>query len=609
MNPAYLIIYTNLLHERQLIMLYFLTIDTPHMNEKLIRGLNEFIYNRVVFALATSETYHFIPFVWLPDTPFVSSLPRKKGGCLRMSIVIPTEKPALQLLRSQQVHMNLPVAELVEHAVTRGEAILTKEGALRATTGSFTGRSPKDKYIVNEPTITDKIDWGTVNQAMAPEQFAHILKRLQSYLKEKELFIFDGFAGADSTYRLPIRVINEYAWHNLFVRQLFIRPEKEELANHQPEFTVVCVPHFEIDPEQDGTRSNTLIAISFEHKMVIIAGTEYAGEMKKSIFSVMNHLLPEYGVMPMHCSANVGEDGDVALFFGLSGTGKTTLSADPERRLIGDDEHGWSDHGVFNFEGGCYAKCIGLTKEKEPQIWEAIRFGTVLENVVLDETRQADFKDNSLTENTRAAYPIDYIPGAVIPGVAGHPNVILFLTADAFGVLPPIAKLTPEQAMYHFLAGYTSKLAGTERGVTEPEATFSTCFGAPFLPRPAHVYADMLGKKIEQHGVDVYLVNTGWTGGPYGIGQRMNLAYTRAMVRAAINGSLKQADFETDPIFGLHIPTSCPDVPAELLNPRHTWQDPAAYDQAARELAGRFHQHFDKFTGVSEAIKQAGPIR
>lgn len=526
-----------------------------------------------------------------------------------MGIIIPTKKPTLQLLPSHNVHMNLSVPELVEHAIKRGEAILTQEGALRATTGAFTGRSPKDKYLIDEPSVTDHIDWGSVNQPMAPEQFSNILKRLQPYLQDKELFVFDGFAGADPTYRLPIRVINEFAWHNLFAHQLFIRPEPEELAHHQPEFTVVCVPHFPIDPETDGTRSRTLIAVSFEYKMVLIAGTEYAGEMKKSIFSVMNYLLPDYQVIPMHCSANVGEAGDVALFFGLSGTGKTTLSADPERYLIGDDEHGWSDQGIFNFEGGCYAKCIGLSKEKEPQIWEAIQFGTVLENVVLDEARKPDFHDGQLTENTRAAYPINYIPHAVIPGVAGHPNVILFLTADAFGVLPPISKLTPEQAMYHFLAGYTSKLAGTERGVTEPEATFSTCFGAPFLPRPPHVYADMLGKKIERHGVDVYLVNTGWTGGSYGVGQRMNLTYTRAMVRAAINGSLKQAQFEIDPVFGLSIPTSCPDVPAEILNPRHTWADPAAYDRVAGELADRFHQHFAKFTGVSDAVKKAGPRR
>jgi len=523
-----------------------------------------------------------------------------------MSMVIPNQLDASFHLGGKQ-HRNLSVAELVEQAVLRQEAILTHEGAIRATTGAFTGRSPKDKYIVADEMVKDQIDWGSVNQPMEPETFERILERLKTYLAEKEVFIFDGFAGADSTYRLPIRVINEYAWHNLFVHQLFIRPTEEELKEHEPQFTVVCVPDFKVDPAVDKTRSETLIAISFAYRLVIIAGTHYAGEMKKSIFSVMNHLLPDFGVMPMHCSANVGKDGDVALFFGLSGTGKTTLSADPERFLIGDDEHGWSDQGVFNFEGGCYAKCIGLTKEKEPQIWEAIRFGTVLENVVLDEKRKPDFHDNSLTENTRAAYPIDYIPGAVIPGVSGHPNVILFLTADAFGVLPPISKLTPEQAMYHFLSGYTSKLAGTERGVTEPEATFSTCFGAPFLPRPAHVYAEMLGKKIAEHQVDVYLVNTGWTGGPYGIGKRMNLAYTRSMVSAAISGELKQVEYETDPIFGLAIPRSCPGVPSELLNPRNTWEQPEAYDRKAKELAERFHQHFAKFTGVSEAIRQAGP--
>jgi phosphoenolpyruvate carboxykinase (ATP) len=531
---------------------------------------------------------------------------KKKVDVDKMSMVIPTENEASFHLGGKK-HFNLSVAELVEHAIKREEAVLTQEGALRATTGAFTGRSPKDKYIVADVSIKEHIDWGAVNQPMEPEKFDRIIERLNNYLREKEVFVFDGFAGADPEYRLPIRVINEFAWHNLFVRQLFIRPTKEELANHKPEFTVVCVPGFKVDPEVDGTRSETLIAISFERKTVIIAGTHYAGEMKKSIFSVMNYLLPDCGVMPMHCSANVGKDGDVALFFGLSGTGKTTLSADPERFLIGDDEHGWSDRGVFNFEGGCYAKCIGLTKEKEPQIWEAIRFGTVLENVVLDENRVPDFHDNSLTENTRAAYPVDYIPGAVIPGVAGHPNVILFLTADAFGVLPPISKLTPEQAMYHFLSGYTSKLAGTERGVTEPEATFSTCFGAPFLPRPAHVYAEMLGEKIAKHGVDVYLVNTGWTGGPYGTGKRMNLEYTRAMVRAAISGELKNVEYVNDEIFGLSMPVSCPGVPSELLNPRNTWTDKEAYDIKAKELAKRFHDNFGKFHGVSEAVKNAGP--
>jgi phosphoenolpyruvate carboxykinase (ATP) len=503
--------------------------------------------------------------------------------------------------------MNLSVAELTEQALLRNEATLAANGAVRATTGAFTGRSPKDKYIVADASVREKIDWGTVNQPMEPEQFHRLVKRMQSYLSDKEVFVFDGFAGADPAYRLPIRVINEYAWHNLFARQLFIRPTAQELEKHQPEFIVVCAPGFKADPKLDGTRSETVIAISFEHKMVLIAGTEYAGEMKKSIFSVMNFLLPEVGVLPMHCSANVGKDGGVALFFGLSGTGKTTLSADSERSLIGDDEHGWSDQGIFNMEGGCYAKCIGLEREKEPQIWEAIRFGAVLENVVLGEGRQPDFNDGTLTENTRAAYPIDHIPGAVIPSVGGHPKAILFLTADAFGVLPPIAKLTREQAMYHFLSGYTSKLAGTERGVTEPEATFSTCFGAPFLPRPAQVYAEMLGQKIAEHDVEVFLVNTGWTGGPYGVGKRMNLRFTRAMVRAAISGKLRHVQYDRDPIFGLNMPLSCPGVPEEVLNPRNTWANPAEYDRKARELAQRFHEHFAKFTHVNEAIRQAGP--
>jgi phosphoenolpyruvate carboxykinase (ATP) len=523
-----------------------------------------------------------------------------------MSMVIPTKnEPSLHL--GGKLHINLPVSQLVEHAILRNEAVLTESGAICATTGAFTGRSPKDKFIVQEPSVAEHIDWGSVNQPMEPEKFERLLKRLQSYLAEKELYIFDGFAGADPAYRLPIRVINEYAWQNLFVHQLFIRPSKEELEAHDPEFTVICAPDFKADPKSDGTRSETVIAVSFEHKMVLIAGTRYAGEMKKSIFSVMNYLLPERGVLPMHCSANIGKEGDVALFFGLSGTGKTTLSADPERSLIGDDEHGWSDKGVFNMEGGCYAKCIGLTEEKEPQIYRAIRFGSVLENVVVDQDGVPDYADASLTENTRAAYPIHHISGSVIPGIAGHPKVILFLTADAFGVLPPISKLTPEQAMYHFLSGYTSKLAGTERGVTEPEATFSTCFGAPFLPRPASVYAEMLGEKIDKHQVDVYLVNTGWTGGPYGTGKRMDLKYTRAMVRAAISGELKKADYETDPVFGLSMPKTCPDVPDEILNPRNTWDDPKAYDEKAQELARRFHTHFAKFKHIKDEIRNAGP--
>ncbi len=502
---------------------------------------------------------------------------------------------------------NLPVPALGEAALARGEAILTREGALRAVTGKYTGRSPKDKFLVDEPSVRGKIDWGPVNQPMDPEVFDRLYQRVMDYMEQRQPFIFDGFAGADPKHRLPIRVINELAWHNLFIRQLLIRPTEEELAEHQPELTLIVAPGFQADPERDGTRSETFIAVSLERGLILIGGTYYAGEMKKSIFSVMNYLLPEKGVLPMHCSANIGKSGDVALFFGLSGTGKTTLSADPERRLIGDDEHGWSDRGIFNIEGGCYAKCIGLSREKEPQIWSAIRFGSVLENVMLDDQRNPLYDRNDITENTRAAYPVDYIPASVIPGVAGHPQVILFLTADASGVLPPIARLTPEQAMYHFLSGYTSKLAGTERGILEPEATFSACFGAPFLPRPALVYAEMLGKKIAEHGVRVYLVNTGWTGGPYGVGERVKLAYTRNMVRAAINGDLENVPMTPDPIFQVAVPESCPDVPKEILHPRNTWSDPQQYDQKALELARRFQENFSKFKDIPRTIRDAGP--
>jgi phosphoenolpyruvate carboxykinase (ATP) len=505
-------------------------------------------------------------------------------------------------------HYNLPVPKLIEAALERKEGILTSSGAFQAYTGKYTGRSPKDKFIVREQSVADHVDWGAVNQPISEAQFERLYDKAKKYLSERELFVFDGFAGADKTHRLPIRIINEYAWHNLFVRQLFIRPTEEELKTHKPEFTVLALPGLKADPAVDGTNSETFIVISFEKRTVLIGGTEYAGEMKKSIFSILNYLLPFKGVFPMHCSANVGEKGDVALFFGLSGTGKTTLSADPNRRLIGDDEHGWSESGVFNFEGGCYAKCIGLSQEKEPQIWNAIQYGSVLENVTIDpETRVPDYNDSRITENTRAAYPIDYIPGAVIPGVSGHPEVVIFLTADAFGVLPPISKLTKEQAMYHFLSGYTSKLAGTERGVTEPEATFSTCFGAPFLPLRPNVYAEMLGKKITEHNARVYLVNTGWSGGPYGVGKRMNLSYTRAMVSAALNGTIEQATFTPDPIFNVLCPDSVPGVPSEVLVPRNTWSDKAAYEAKALDLAKRFAKNFEKFKDVSEEIKQAGP--
>ncbi len=513
-----------------------------------------------------------------------------------------------EVLNSNKIQFNLSVPQLVEASIQRGEAMLTASGALRAETGKYTGRSPKDKYIVQDASIQDKIAWGPVNQPIEQAKYDKLYQDVMEYLNGKELFVFDGFAGADAAYRLPIRVVNEYAWHNLFVHQLFVRPTQDELKSHVPGFTVIAAPGFEANPVVHGINSETFIIVNFAKKTVLIGGTKYAGEMKKSIFSVMNYLLPEQGVLSMHCSSNVGEQGDVALFFGLSGTGKTTLSADPERRLIGDDEHGWSDQGVFNIEGGCYAKCINLTEEKEPQIWNAIKFGSVLENVFVDkDSRIPDYDNDTLTENTRAAYPVDYIPGSMIPGAGGHPQVIVFLTADAFGVLPPVSKLSKEQAMYHFLSGYTSKLAGTERGVTEPEATFSTCFGAPFLPLQPSVYAEMLGEKISKHNAQVYLVNTGWSGGSYGVGKRMNLAFTRAMVTSAINGSLNEVEYTKDPIFGLSVPNEVPGVPAEVLMPRNTWDNKEEYDQKAQELANQFVKNFEKFQGVAKEIIEASP--
>ncbi|KKM09471.1 phosphoenolpyruvate carboxykinase [Clostridiales bacterium PH28_bin88] len=512
------------------------------------------------------------------------------------------------MINPAKVYWNLPTPRLVEHSIARGEGTLTPSGALVVYTGKYTGRSPNDKFVVDGAGIHDEIWWGKVNQPFSREAFERIYNRLAAYLQNRELFVFDGFAGADPEYRLPIRFINEFAWQNLFVRQLFIRPTGEELSRHQPEYTVICAPGFRANPETDGTRSEAFVILNFEKRLVIIGGTHYAGEMKKSVFTVMNYLLPHQNVFPMHCSANMGAGGDTALFFGLSGTGKTTLSADPNRRLIGDDEHGWSDTGVFNFEGGCYAKCIHLSRENEPQIWEAIRFGAVLENVVVDpETRAVDFDSDRITENTRAAYPVDFIPGVVIPGTGGHPKTVIFLTADAFGVLPPVAKLSREQAMYHFLSGYTSKLAGTERGIKEPEATFSTCFGAPFLPLPPMAYAQMLGDRIARHNSSVYLINTGWSGGPYGTGQRISLKYTRAMVSAALEGRLDEVAYRPDPVFNVLVPEACPGVPAEVLQPRNTWSDQQAYDQKANELAGRFMDNFAKFSGVSREVAMAGP--
>ncbi|PPA71800.1 phosphoenolpyruvate carboxykinase (ATP) [Jeotgalibacillus proteolyticus] len=517
-----------------------------------------------------------------------------------------------ELLSKEHVRRNLSVPVLVEKILERNEGTLTSSGAVKAETGKYTGRSPKDKYIVDEPSSRDQIDWGSVNQPISSDVFDRLYSKVTNHLQDAdEIFVFEGFAGADEATRLPIRVVNERAWHNLFAKQLFIRPAQSddwENAAEEP-FTILSAPSLKADPSVDGTRSEAFIIVSFEKRTILIGGTEYAGEMKKSIFSIMNYLLPQKDIMPMHCSANVGSEGDVALFFGLSGTGKTTLSADADRRLIGDDEHGWSASGVFNIEGGCYAKCIQLSREKEPQIFDAIRFGSVLENVVLDPTTKvADYDDSSLTENTRAAYPLQAMTNIVDPSIAGHPNTIIFLTADAFGVLPPISKLTKEQAMYHFLSGYTSKLAGTERGITEPEATFSTCFGSPFLPLRPTVYAEMLGRKMEEHEVEVFLVNTGWTGGAYGTGSRMKLSYTRAMVRAALHGELTNAETTKNGLFNLETPTHIPGVPDDVLVPRFAWPSEEAYEEKALELASKFKENFKKFTNVDESIiKLGGP--
>ncbi len=508
------------------------------------------------------------------------------------------------------VYWNLTAAVLYEQALQRGEGMLAAEGPLVCRTGQHTGRSPNDKFFVKEPSSEAHIQWGKVNRPLAPEHFAALRADVVAHLGSKDLFVQNLHAGADPAYRLPVRMVSEYAWHSLFVRNLFIVPTAGELAAHTPEWTVICAPTFKADPARHGTRSDCVIAVNIAAREVIIGGTSYAGENKKSIFTVLNYVLPLKGVLPMHCSANIGTSGDTALFFGLSGTGKTTLSSDPDRGLIGDDEHGWSDRGVFNFEGGCYAKTIRLSAEAEPQIYGTTRrFGTVLENVEFDPTtRELDLDSAKYTENTRAAYPIEFIDNAVPGGQGGHPSTIVMLTADAFGVLPPIARLSPEAAMYHFLSGYTAKVAGTEKGVTEPSATFSTCFGAPFLPMNPNVYSKMLGEKIAAHKARVWLVNTGWTGGPYGVGSRMKIAYTRAMIRAALSGALDAAGYERHPIFNVDVPTSCPDVPAGVLNPRGTWADGAAYDAQARKLAQMFIDNFKMFAAdVDAAVVAAGP--
>jgi phosphoenolpyruvate carboxykinase (ATP) len=507
-------------------------------------------------------------------------------------------------------HDNLAPAVLLERAVARGEGLLSADGAFVGNTQPHTGRSPDDKFVVRDAETERTVSWGKVNVPFTTAQYEALKADVAAHLSGQELFITDLYAGADVRHRLNVRSISPNAWHSLFVHNMFIRPSRAQLAEFEPGFTILHAPEFEATPEKHGTRSGTFIVLSFSDRTVLIGGTRYAGEMKKSIFTVMNYLMPAQGVLPMHCSANQGPNGDVALFFGLSGTGKTTLSADPERSLIGDDEHGWSDRGVFNFEGGNYAKVIRLSPEGEPLIWQASRrFGAILENVVLDsDTRVVDFSSDANTENTRSSYPITFIPGAVENGMGGHPRHVIFLTADAFGVMPPIAKLTPDQAMYHFLSGYTAKVAGTERGVTEPKAAFSTCFGAPFLPRPAGVYAEMLGRKLEEHGAQVWLVNTGWTGGAYGAGTRMQLTHTRAIVRAVLSDRLDQSSTHRDPVFGLHIPDGIPDVPNDVLDPRRTWADPDGYDAAARRLAGMFRENFQKFQDqVSEGVRAAGP--
>ena len=511
-------------------------------------------------------------------------------------------------IKAGKIHRNLPVKTLVELVVQKNEGILTSTGSLSVKTGKYTGRSPDDRYIIDDDETHNNVDWGKVNHPFSEEKFEKIFQKMKKHIEGKEIYVFDGFVGADPENRLPIRIINDHVWQNLFARQIFIRPSAAELESHTPEFTVFAINDFNAMPEVDGTRSDAFILINLSRKIVLIGTTSYAGEIKKAIFSVMNYILPERGVFPMHCSANVGKDGDTSLFFGLSGTGKTTLSTDPNRMLIGDDEHGWSNKGIFNFEGGCYAKCINLNKEAEPQIWDAIKFGAVLENVVIDKnTMTPDFNDGSITENTRAAYPLDYIPGAVIPSLGGNPKVIVFLTADAFGVMPPIAKLTKEGAMYHFMSGYTSKLAGTERGITEPKATFSECFGAPFMSRHASVYAKMLGEKITKHNTIVYLINTGWSGGPYGIGKRINIKYTRAMVTAALTGTLDIVKYRHDDIFNLDVPTTCPAVPIEILNPKNTWVEKDAYDLSAKKLAQMFVENFKKFGDTQKEIVDAGP--
>ncbi|TAE51020.1 MAG: phosphoenolpyruvate carboxykinase (ATP) [Bacteroidetes bacterium] len=507
-------------------------------------------------------------------------------------------------------YWNLSPTSLIEETIRRGQGALSENGALCIHTGEFTGRSPKDKFIVEDENTRSTIWWGEVNHPISPEKYEQILGKIQAFLQGKEVFVRDLDAGADPNYRLHIRVVNTTPWGNLFADNMFIRPSKQELENFKPEWTILCVPEFFANPETDGTRQQNFTLINFTRKVILIGGSGYTGEIKKGIFTVMNYVMPLEGVLPMHCSANVGIVGnDTAVFFGLSGTGKTTLSADPERRLIGDDEHGWTREGVFNFEGGCYAKCIDLSAEKEPQIWNAIRHGALVENTTFFEhTRKINFADKSITENTRVSYPIQFIEGIMQPSMGGIPKNIFFLTCDAFGVLPPISRLSPGQAMYQFISGYTAKVAGTEAGITEPSVTFSACFGQPFLPLHPTRYAEMLGEKLRQYNVTVWLVNTGWTGGPYGIGSRIKLKFTRSMITAALSGWLEGVAYETDPVFGLRFPVSVPNVPAEVLNPRNTWADKTKYDAKAQELAAAFNANFGKYADfASDEMRAAAP--
>jgi phosphoenolpyruvate carboxykinase (ATP) len=513
----------------------------------------------------------------------------------------------LNLKEINSIYRNLSVANLVQFAIERGEGILSDSGALVINTGEYTGRSPKDRFIVEDDVTKGMLNWGEVNLPISGQVFDKVYNDVIEYLKEKDLFIFDGFVGALKKYTLPIRVICECPHQAMFANQMFIRANEEELSKHMPKFNVISVPGFKAKGIEDGINSEAFVFINFSKKIVLIGGTGYSGEIKKAMFSVMNFILPKQGVLPMHCSANKGQDGNTVIFFGLSGTGKTTLSTDPERKLIGDDEHGWSDEGIFNFEGGCYAKTIGLRKDKEKEIYNAIKFGTMLENVVLNEKRVPDYNDDILTKNARAAYPIEHIENIEASGISGTPNKIIFLTADAFGVMPPISKLTKEAAMYHFMSGYTSKVAGTERGIIEPKATFSACFGEPFMLLNPSIYAKLLGEKIDECNTEVYLINTGWIGGAYGKGERINLSYTREMVNAVIKDKFTDIEFYEHPIFKVFIPTECPNVPKNILNPRDIWKDKNEYDKNAIELAEKFKENFKKFKNVSQNIIDAGP--